>query len=656
MSFLPATRSDLATSGLAPGDLDAVIVTGDAYVDHSSFGAAIIGRLLQSAGYKVGILSRPDPDDVEAFRIFGRPRLAFLVTAGAVDSMVSSYTANRKPRSEDEYAPGGDRSLCTRSDGSLGRGIRGRPNARPDRSIIAYSTMCKQAYKGLPLVIGGLEASLRRLSHYDYWSDKVRKSILLDSKADILVYGMGERQIVEIMRRLSAGRLEAERLDSERLDAAEKADLSGIRGTVWARHVGAADRSSIGEEFPEATLLPAFETLSGDSDEAKLSYAASFATQYANTDPHTGSRLVEPCGDRVVVQEPPAFPLAREELDAVYALPYERAAHPMYKAFKGVPALAEVQFSLTSSRGCFGACSFCSLSFHQGRKPSSRSIEAIVAEARILTTLPGFKGYIHDVGGPTANFRIPACEKMDKRGACLDRRCLAPEPCPNLKPDHGEYVRLLRELRALPGVKKVFVRSGVRYDYAMLDENDEFLRELVSHHISGQLKVAPEHVSDKVLDLMGKPPRAVYDAFSARYAALNRKQDLKQYLVPYFISAHPGAGLAEAVELAEYLRDTGFVPDQVQDFYPTPGTLSTAMWWCGTNPLDGRPVHVAKGAHERALQRALLQYNVPANADLVREALIAAGREDLIGTGPRCLVAPGMPFSRRRPPSRRPRN
>ena len=639
--------SDLGAIGLHQGELDAVIVTGDAYVDHSSFGAAIIGRVLEAEGYKVGILARPDPDDVEAFRIFGRPRLAFLVTAGAVDSMVSSFTANKKPRSEDEYAPGGKRSLCMRADGSIGPGIRSRPNARPDRAVISYSTMCRQAFKGVPVVIGGIEASLRRLAHYDYWSDTMRKSILLDSKADILVYGMGERQIVEIMRRLGAAPANP---------GAAKPDLGGIHGTVWAKHTGAISPEALAAEFPGAIILPAYETLADASPESKENYALSFAAQYRNTDPHSASRLVEPNGDRVAVQEPPAFPLERKELDAIYALPFERNAHPMYEAFGGVPALAEVKFSLLSSRGCFGACSFCSLTFHQGRKVTSRSVEAIVKEARILTAMPDFKGYIHDVGGPTANFRIPACEKMDKRGACVDRRCLAPEPCAKLEPDHAEYLSLLRALRDLPGVKKVFVRSGLRFDYAMLDPSDEFLRELVRHHISGQLKVAPEHVSDTVLNLMGKPPRRVYDAFALRYAELNREAGLRQYLVPYFISAHPGSGLAEAIELAEYLRDTGFVPDQAQDFYPTPGTLATAMWWCGVNPLDGKQVYVAKGAHERSMQRALLQYKAPANADLVREALIAAGREDLIGTGPRCLVKPGMPFAQRRGQGRRSRN
>ncbi len=660
MPFLPATLADLSAAGLRPGDLDAVIVTGDAYVDHASFGAAIIGRVLEDAGYKVAILARPDPDDVEAFRLFGRPRLAFLVTSGAVDSMVSTYTANKKPRSEDDYAPGGKKALCMRADGSIGEGIAKRPNARPDRAVIVYSTMCRQAFKGVPVVIGGLEASLRRLAHYDYWSDSVRKSILLDAKADILVYGMGERQIPEIMGRLGAAASEATKAAAEAAPGAagsdsgrpraSKPDLSGIPGTVWARHIGAVPAARIAAEaFPEAELLPDFSAISGAAPNAKRAYAASFAVQYRSTDSRTAKVLIEPYGDRIAVQERPAAPLERGELDKVYALPFTRRAHPMYEAWGGVPALIEVQFSLLSSRGCFGACSFCALTFHQGRKVTSRSIGAIVAEARELAADPEFKGYIHDVGGPTANFRRSACEKMEKRGACLDRRCLAPEPCPNLEPSHVEYVRLLRELRALPGVKKVFVRSGVRFDYAMLDASDEFLRELVAHHISGQLKVAPEHVSDKVLALMGKPPRRAYDAFAERYAALNREAGLKQYLIPYFISAHPGSGLAEAVELAEYLRGAGFVPDQAQDFYPTPGTLATAMYWCEANPLDGSPVYVAKGAHERAMQRALLQFKAPGNAALVREALILAGRRDLIGSGPNCLVRDGGPSSSQGP-------
>jgi len=614
MPFLPARPADLLSLGRAPGDLDAIIVSGDSYVDHSSFGSALIGRLLESEGYSVGIIARPDPDDVDAFRLLGAPRLAFLVTSGALDSMVSSYTANRKPRHEDAYAPGGRAELCLRGDGTVGPGSRGRRQARPDRALIAYATKCREAFKGVPVVLGGLEASLRRLSHYDYWSDSVRRSVLLDSKADILVYGMGETAIVEIMRRLAAG--------------AGPEELRGIRGTAW--------RSSKLPESIEASsiVLPPFEEVAAD----KAAFSASFALQYRNTDPHSAAALLEAAEGRWVVQEPPAPPLDAHELDRIYELPYERDAHPMYAPFGGVPALAEVRFSLVSSRGCFGACSFCSLTFHQGRAVRSRSHASILREAKILRDLPGFKGYIHDVGGPTANFRRSACAKMDRDGACLDRRCLAPESCPALEPDHRDYLALLRELDALPGVKKVFVRSGLRFDYLMLDGDDEFFRELVARHVSGQLKVAPEHVSEKVLALMGKPRRSAYDSFAKRYAELNRELGLKQFLVPYFISAHPGAGLGEAIELAEYLRDTGFVPDQVQDFYPTPGTLSTAMYWTGRNPLTGEDVPVARGERERALQRALLQYKKPENRTLVREALLAAGRRDLIGSGPCCLV------------------
>ncbi|MCE5256354.1 MAG: YgiQ family radical SAM protein [Spirochaetaceae bacterium] len=645
MAFLCTQADELSGQGLRSGDLDAVIITGDAYVDHSSFGAAIIGKVLAARGYKVGLLARPDPDDVLAFRLLGRPRLAFLVTAGAVDSMVSNYTANKKPRSEDDYAPGGDKSLCLRGDGSIGPGIRNRPNARPDRAVIVYATMCRQAFKGVPVVIGGIEASLRRLSHYDYWSDTVRKSILLDSKADILVYGMGERQIVEIMERLSshaAGR--TEKAGQGHATAASqngKPDLSGIRGTVWTHHIGTAPVESIRAQIPDAVILPDFASLDGSTPEAKKTYAESFATQYRNAEPLSAHTLIEPYGDRVVIQERPALPLSQEEMDAVYALPFERQWHPSYEQFGGIPALSEVKFSLTSSRGCFGACSFCALTFHQGRNISSRSRESICEEARQLVALPDFKGYIHDVGGPTANFRVPACDKMAKTGACTNRHCLSPEPCPHLKPDHRDYVALLRELRAIPGVKKVFVRSGVRFDYAMLDSDDTFLRELVEHHISGQLKVAPEHVNSKVLTLMCKAPHRSFEAFSEKYVALNREMRKKQYLIPYFISGHPGAGLQAALELALYLKKTGFVPDQVQDFYPTPGTLATAMWWCEFNPLDGEPVYVAKGARERAEQRALLQFNKPQNAALVRETLRAMGRDDLIGSGPYCLVSRG---------------
>jgi uncharacterized radical SAM protein YgiQ len=626
MPFIPALPGDLAGRGLGPGGLDAVIVTGDAYVDHVSFGAALIGRLLEAEGYAVGILARPDPDDTAAFRLLGRPRLAFLVTAGALDSMVSSYTANKKPRAQDDYAPGGKPALCLRGDGSIGPGKLDRPCARPDRALIAYATKCREAYKGVAIILGGLEASLRRFSHYDYWSDSPRRSVLLDSKADLLVYGMGETAILQIMRRLAAG--------------AEASSIRGVRGTVWW--------SSSKPALPDGSALelPPYVAITADTaDKAgktgaagKAAFAESFRIQYRNTDPHSAKTLIEETTGRWIVQEPPAFPLTGEELDRVHELPYERDWHSMYARFGGVPALSEIKYSLVSGRGCFGACSFCSLTFHQGRAVSARSHESILREARHLTHLPDFKGYIHDVGGPTANFRRGPCDKMEREGACVDRRCLAPTPCPALEPDHRDYLALLRKLRHLPGIKKVFVRSGLRFDYLMMEKDEEFFRELVQHHVSGQLKVAPEHISNKVLALMGKPRREIYQAFAQRYASLNLQFGLRQYLVPYFISAHPGAGLAEAIELAEYLRDTGFVPDQVQDFYPTPGTLSTAMYWTGLDPLTGTKVHVATGARERALQRALLQYRKPEHRDLVREALLQAGRGDLIGPGKKCLI------------------
>jgi len=610
MPFLPISTADLEARGTPTPDI--VMITGDAYVDHPSFGAALIGRLLEAEGYSVGIIARPDPDDVEAFRLLGRPRLAFLVTAGALDSMVCSYTANRKPRSEDDYAPGGRAELCLRGNGSIGVGKAGRAQARPDRALITYVGKCREAFKGVPVIIGGLEASLRRLSHYDYRSDTVRRSILLDTKADLLVYGMGESAIGEIVRRLAAG---------EKTTA-----IRGVRGTVW--------RSAQPPELPDAIVLPSHELVADD----KRTFAASFRTQYLNTDPFTAKPLEEPCAQGYVVQEAPAYPLDGPGLDRVYELPYTRDSHPCYEPFGGVPALAEVRFSLVSSRGCFGACSFCSLSFHQGRIVTARSHASLLREASTVAGLRGFKGSIHDVGGPTANFRGPACSKMGQDGACVDRRCLAPEPCRRLLPDHRDYLELLRALRRVPGVTKVFIRSGLRFDYLMLDPNDLFFRELVEHHVSGRLKVAPEHVSAGVLALMGKPRRSAYDAFAKKFSQLSKESGKRQQLVPYFISAHPGAGLDEAVELAEYLRDTGFMPDQVQDFYPTPGTLSTAMYWTGIDPLTGEPVRVARGARERAMQRALLQYSKPENHALVREALLEAGRGDLIGRGPLCLV------------------
>lgn len=621
----------MRSRGFIPGSFDAVIVTGDAYVDHASFGAAVIGRLLEREGHRVAILSRPDPDDPEVFRMFGAPKLAFLVTAGALDSMVSSYTANKKPRSEDEFAPASNRALCMRSDGSIGPGIAARPNARPDRASIVYTNLCRRAYKGVPVILGGIEASLRRLSHYDYWSDTVRRSVLLDAKADLLLYGMAERQILETMRRLR-----------EAAETSSEANLRGIRGSVWAVHASklseALGTTAAAAAEPAAEFLPSYEEIQPDTEEGRRAFAASFKLQYRNTDPWSARRLVEKSGDRCVVQEPPAYPLPRDELDSVFTLPFQRAWHPMYDGFGGVPALAEVKFSLVSSRGCYGGCSFCSLAFHEGRVVTSRSVGSVVEEAKALTRVPDFKGYIHDVGGPTANFRGPACAKMANRGACVDRNCLAPSPCPNLKPDHSEYLALLRQLRALPGVKRVFIRSGIRYDYLMLDPDRHFFRDLVEHHISGQLKVAPEHVSARVLELMGKPPLEIFDRFAEEFSRLNREAGKKQYLIPYFISGHPGATLADALELAIYLKRFGFVPDQVQDFYPTPGTLSTAMWRTELNPLDGSPVHIPRGSKERSLQRALLQFNKPENRALVREALHELGRTDLIGRGADCLV------------------
>jgi uncharacterized radical SAM protein YgiQ len=630
MAFLPALPSDLAARGLKPGDLDAVFVTGDAYVDHPSFGAALLGRLLEDEGYRVGVIARPDPDDVEAFRLLGRPRLAFLVTAGALDSMVSSYTANRKPRSEDDYAPGGRPELCLRGDGTVGPGKAGRRQARPDRATIAYAAACREAFKGVPVVIGGVEASLRALAHYDYWSDKVRRSILLDSKADVLAHGMGELALCEIMGRLRAAAdvAAAGALDGAARGPAAKAELRGIRGTAW--------RSASAPELAPGSFvdLPSYEAVASDGD----AFLEATRLRYRNADPHYGKTLVERSEERWVALEPPRRPLTRAELDRVHELPYERAWHPMYDALGGVPAIDEVRFSIASSRGCFGGCSFCSIALHQGRAIASRSAESMVREAEALTRLPSFKGYIHDLGGPTANFRASACRKTDESGACPDRLCLSPEPCPALEVDHSDYLAALRAVEAVPGVKKVFIRSGIRFDYLMLDRDESFFRELAERHVSGQLKVAPEHVSDRVLRLMGKSGRSAYEAFSKRYAELNRELGLRQYLVPYFISAHPGAGLAEAIELAEFLRDSGFVPDQVQDFYPTPGTLSTAMYRTGRDPSTGEAVHVARGERERAMQRALLQYKKPENRELVREALTLAGRADLIGAGPRCLV------------------
>ena len=598
--FLPVSQQDLLDRGIS--EVDFVFVSGDAYVDHASFASALLGRLLEANGYTVAILPQPDWKNVEVFRKFGRPKLGFLVSAGAMDSMVSNYTANNKPRSEDVYAHGG---------------VAGH---RPDRALITYVSKIREAYKGVNVLIGGIEASLRRTSHYDYWSNTVRRSILLDSKADLLMYGMGEHSILEIAAKLREG-------------IPAKA-IRGVRGTVWY--------TSKTEEFPEnAIMLPSYAEISKNTPESKKLFAESYLVQEQNTDAINGHPLIEPVDARFIVQEPAAFPLTTEEFDAIYELPFTRKRHPMYdtpaeNGKTGIPALSEVQFSLVSSRGCFGACSFCAITFHQGRRIQARSHESLLKEAKIITENPDFKGYIHDVGGPTANFRHDACKFQKERGACQNKDCMGTNPCKNVNVTHTEYVELLRKLRSLPKVKKVFIRSGIRFDYLMMDEDRSFFKELIEHHISGQLKVAPEHVSNKVLRLMRKSNHELYEKFAAEYAEWNKKLGKKQYLVPYYICSHPGAGLAEAIEVALYLKKTGFVPDQVQDFYPTPGSLSTCMYWTGLNPRNRlengefEEVYVARGAHERRLQRALLQFNRRENAPLVKEALEKAGRRDLI--------------------------
>jgi uncharacterized radical SAM protein YgiQ len=601
--FLPVSARDLEQRGWDRADF--VCVTGDAYVDHPSFGIAVISRLLESHGFRVSILSQPDWRSASDFRRFGRPRLGFLITAGNLDSMVNAYTAAKKRRSRDVYSPGG------------------ASRRRPDRASIVYAVRAREAYKGVAIILGGLEASLRRLGHYDYWDNSVRRSILLDSKADLVVYGMGESQIVEIAERLHAGD--------------PVGTITDVPGTVYATSTEPAAGT--------AELLPPFEETAVDP----YRYVESFRIQYDNTDPVTGRRLAEsyrtpnaPGGEstRWVIQNPPAPPLSREAMDRIYALPFARGWHPMYESDGGVPALNEVKFSLTSSRGCFGSCSFCALTFHQGRNVVSRSHRSLLGEAMLLTRDPQFKGYIHDVGGPTANFRFPACAKQATRGSCPDRQCLFPTPCRSLRIDHEDYLELLRRLRSLPGVRKVFVRSGIRFDYLLADEKSRFFEELCEHHISGQLKVAPEHVSDQVLSAMGKPPRRVYEAFERRYTEINRRLGKKQFLVPYFISGHPGSNLASAIELAEYFRDRRFIPEQVQDFYPTPGTLATCMFHTGIDPHTGRRIYVPREPREKAMQRALMQFRNPKNWSLVRDALTAASREDLIGTGPRCLIKP----------------
>ena len=593
--FLPISKEDMKKRGWEQVDFTYVI--GDAYVDHSSFGPAVISRVLESRGFKVGIIAQPDWKNEESINVFGRPRLGFLVSGGNMDPMVNHYTVSKKRRKTDAYTPGG---------------VIGK---RPDHATVVYCNLIKKLYKDSPIIIGGIEASLRRLAHYDYWSDSLKRSILLDSQADIISYGMGEHSIVEIAEALDSG------LDVK--------DVTFIDGTVY--------KTKEIENVYDYEMLPSYEDLKAD----KLNYAKSFNIQYMNTDPFTGKRLVEPYDKGIyVVQNPAAKPLTQIEMDDVYALPYMNTYHPVYEKDGGVPANSEIKFSITSNRGCFGSCSFCALTFHQGRILQTRSHESIIEEAKAMTEEPDFKGYIHDVGGPTANFRQPACSKQMEHGACKNKQCLFPEPCKNMKIDHKDYISLLRELRKIPKVKKVFVRSGIRFDYAIADKDHTFIRELCKYHVSGQLRVAPEHVSDNVLKLMGKPGNDVYEKFVKECEHINEELGLKQYLVPYLMSSHPGSTLKDAIKLAEYVRDIGYMPEQVQDFYPTPSTISTCMYYTGVDPRTMEPVYVARNPHEKAMQRALIQYKEPSNYELVKEALIKEKRQDLIGFGGRCLIPP----------------
>ena len=593
--FLPISKEDMVERGIE--QLDFVYVIGDAYVDHPSFGPAIISRILEDNGYSVGIIAQPDWKNEESITILGKPRLGFLICGGNMDSMVNHYFVSKKPRPTDAYTPGG----------KIGK--------RPDHAVTVYGNLIRRVYKDTPIIIGGIEASLRRLAHYDYWSDSFKRSILLDSQADIISYGMGEKSIVEIADALNSG-----------IDVKH---ITFIQGTVYKTK----DVSGI----YKGEMLPSYDEMKAD----KLRYADSFQIQYENTDPFSGKTLIEQYPNGIyVVQNPPAMPLTTEEMDHVYELPYTRTYHPIYEADGGIPAIAEIKFSLISNRGCFGGCSFCALTFHQGRCVQVRSHESIIEEAKLITEDKDFKGYIHDVGGPTANFRQPSCEKQMSVGVCKNRQCLFPKPCPNMKADHSDYLELLRKLRKLPKVKKVFIRSGIRFDYLMADKDDTFFYELVEHHVSGQLKVAPEHISDAVLSKMGKPENAVYERFVKKYYDINNKLGKKQFLVPYLMSSHPGSTLKEAIELAEYLRDLGYMPEQVQDFYPTPSTISTVMYYTGIDPRDKKPVYVCKNPHEKAMQRALIQYRNPKNYELVKEALLKAGREDLIGFDKKCLIRP----------------
>lgn len=595
MPFLPMTLEECQKQNIV--QLDFVYIIGDAYVDHPSFGHAIISRVLESFGYTVGIISQPDWKNPDSIKVLGKPRLAFLITAGNMDSMVNHYYVSKKRRTTDAYTPGG---VC---------------NRRPDHAAVVYSNLVRSQYKDIPIILGGIESSLRRMAHYDYWSDSLKRSILLDSGADLISYGMGEKSIVEIADALNSG------MDVK--------DLTFIRGTVYkARNT---------DHVCDGVMLPSFMEMKKEKEQ----YAQSFAIQYENTDPYSGKTLIETYEhDVYVIQNPPSYPLTETEMDDIYNLPYMRRSHPSYDALGGVPATKEIQFSLISNRGCFGGCNFCALTFHQGRIVQTRSHESIIKEAIGMTEDSEFKGYIHDVGGPTANFRAPSCEKQLQYGVCKNKQCLFPKPCTNLKADHSDYVSLLRKLRKLPKVKKVFIRSGIRFDYLLCDKDDTFFHELLKYHVSGQLKVAPEHISDAVLCRMGKPENAVYERFMKKYEDYNEKIGKKQYLVPYLMSSHPGSTLKEAIELAEYIRDLGYMPQQVQDFYPTPSTMSTVMYYTGIDPRDMKPVYVVKNPHEKAMQRALIQYKNPENYELVKEALLKMHREDLIGFGPKCLIPP----------------
>lgn len=595
--FLPINREDIKALGI--DELDFIIISGDAYIDHPSFGTAIIGRTLEKEGFSVGIIAQPNWNSVEDFKRLGRPKYGFLINSGNIDSMVNHYTAAKKKRSDDLYSPGG------------------KSGFRPNRAVIVYSNRAREAYKDVPIIIGGIEASLRRFAHYDYWEDKVRKSILLDSKADLLIYGMGEKPIIEVATLLSYGK--------------NISKITSVRGTCYVTK----DIST----FKDYVLLPSFEEITTD----KKAYANSYKLAAQEQDAIRGKTVIEPYSDKFVVQNPPQFPLTTEEMDKVYNLPYTRTYHPIYEGSGGIPALNEVKFSITSHRGCFGSCSFCALTYHQGRVIQNRSQNSIIDEAKLLTEDNNFKGYIHDIGGPTANFRHRACKKQIKHGVCKDRQCMFPTPCKNLIIDHTEYLSLLRKVRSLPKIKKVFIRSGIRYDYLIHDKNPKFFEELCEHHISGQLKVAPEHISNKVLSQMGKPTKEVYEKFKKKYSDINKNLGKNQFVVPYLMSSHPGSDMKAAVELAEYINTMGYMPEQVQDFYPTPGSLSTTIYYTGINPFTGEKVYVPTVQREKNMQRALMQFKNPENYNLVKEALVKANREDLIGYDKKALITPTAP-------------